>query len=69
MEESAMSEKKEPKIWTTKVVEEEETGELVILFPDDLMSSVGWKEGDMLAWVMSDDGMSCYIRKLQSPED
>ncbi len=64
-----MSEKKEPKIWTTKVVEEEETGELVILFPDDLMSSVGWKEGDMLAWVMSDDGMSCYIRKLQSPED
>lgn len=64
-----MSEKKEPKIWTTKVVEEEETGELVILFPDDLMNSVGWKEGDMLAWVMSDDGMSCYIRKLQSPED
>ncbi len=64
-----MSENKEPKIWTTKVVEEEETGELVILFPDDLMNSVGWKEGDMLAWVMSDDGMSCYIRKLQSPED
>ena len=59
----------EPKVWTTKVVEDEETGELVILFPPDLMDSVGWKEGDTLAWVMSDDGLSCYIRKLQSPED
>jgi len=59
----------EPKVWTTQVVEEEGTGELVILFPPDLMDSVGWKEGDTLAWVMSDDGLSCYIRKLQSPED
>lgn len=57
------------KVWTTKVEEDEQTGELVILFPPDLMESVGWKEGDNLAWVMSDDGMSCYIRKLQSPED
>ena len=59
----------EPKVWTTQVVEEEGTGELVILFPPDLMESVGWKEGDHLAWVLSDDGLSCYIRKLQSPED
>ena len=59
----------EPKVWTTQVVEEEGTGELVILFPPDLMDSVGWKEGDHLAWVLSDDGLSCYIRKLQSPED
>lgn len=64
-----MSETNNTKIWTTSVVEDEQTGELVILFPPDLMDSVGWKEGDTLAWVMSDDGNSCYIRKLQSPED
>jgi hypothetical protein len=58
----------EPKVWTTKVVEDEETGELVILFPPDLMESVGWKEGDNLAWVISDDGKQCSIIKLQSPE-
>lgn len=62
-----MSEKDEPKIWTTSVVEE--NGEMVILFPPDFMEHVGWKEGDNLAWVISDDGKSCYIRKLQSPED
>lgn len=56
----------EPKVWTTKVVEE--NGELVILFPPDLMQHVGWKEGDNLAWVISDDGKQCSIIKLQSPE-
>lgn len=56
------------KVWTTKVVEDE-NGDTVLLFPPDFMESVGWKEGDNLAWVISDDGKSCYIRKLQSPED
>lgn len=54
------------KVWTTKV--EEENGELVILFPPDLMKQAGWKPGDNLVWVVSDDGNTCYIRKLQSPE-
>jgi len=62
-----MSEKDDPKIWTTSVVEE--NGEMVILFPPDFMNHVGWKEGDTLAWVISDDGKQCYIRKLESPED
>lgn len=56
----------EAKVWTTKVAEE--NGELVILFPPDLMQHVGWKEGDNLAWVISDDGKQCSIIKLQSPE-
>ena len=57
----------EAKVWTTKVVEE--NGDTILLFPADFLNHVGWKEGDNLAWVISDDGMSCYIRKLQSPED
>jgi hypothetical protein len=67
MEESTMSETNDTKVWTTKVVEE--NGDTVLLFPPDFLNHVGWKEGDNLAWVISDDGMSCYIRKLQSPED
>ena len=62
-----MSETNDTKVWTTQVVEE--NGDTVLLFPPDFLSHVGWKEGDTLAWVISDDGMSCYIRKLQSPED
>lgn len=67
MEESIMSDTVDTKIWTTQVVEE--NGEMVILFPPDFMKHVGWKEGDTLAWVISDDGKQCYISKLQSPED
>lgn len=55
------------KVWTTKVVEDE-NGDTVLLFPPDFMSHVGWKEGDNLAWVISDDGKQCSIIKLQSPE-
>ena len=32
------------KVWTTKVVEDE-NGDTVLLFPPDFMSHVGWKEG------------------------
>ena len=42
-----MSETAETKVWTTKVVEE--NGELVILFPPNLIKHVGWREGDNLA--------------------
>lgn len=63
-----MSETSDTKIWTTSVDQDEETGELVILFPPDLLKEMNWKEGDNLAWVASDDGESYYIRKLQSPE-
>lgn len=55
------------KVWTTKVVEDE-NGDTILLFPPDFIDHVGWKEGDNLAWVISDDGKQCSIIKLQSPE-
>ena len=64
---SETSETSEPKVWTTKVVED--NGDTVLLFPPDFMKQVGWKEGDNLAWVISEDGKQCFISKLQSPED
>jgi hypothetical protein len=65
MEESVMSDTNETKVWTTKVIEE--NGELILLFPPELMEETKWKEGDALAWVVSDDGYTCYIRKLETP--
>lgn len=61
-----MSETSDTKVWTTEVVEDE-NGDTVLLFPPDFLKQVGWREGDTLAWVVSDDGNSCYIRKLQTP--
>ena len=33
-------------------VKENDDGELYIILPDDLLTSLGWKEGDDLQWVI-----------------
>ena len=32
-------------------VKEDDDGELYIILPDDLLTSLGWKEGDDLQWI------------------
>jgi len=34
----------------------------VITFPDEMMDSLGWKEGDMIEWITREDG-SFELRK------
>lgn len=48
--------------WTIEVQEDPETGEQILEFPDDLMESAGWKEGDVLEWIDNKDG-SWTLRK------
>ena len=33
-------------------VKENDDGELYIILPDDLLTSLGWKEGDDLGWTI-----------------
>jgi len=33
-------------------VKEDDDGELYIILPDDLLTSLGWKEGDDLGWII-----------------
>jgi hypothetical protein len=49
--------------WTVEVQEDPETGDKILEFPDDLMESAGWKEGDTLEWIDNKDG-SWTLRKL-----
>lgn len=42
--------------WTLNVETDSETGELILSFPDELLESLGWQEGDVLDWAMNDDG-------------
>ena len=37
--------------WTIVVQEDSETGELMLPFSDEMLSEVGWKEGDVLEWI------------------
>ena len=49
--------------WTVMVIED---GEDVILpFPDELIASTGWREGDILTWIDNEDG-SWTLRKADN---
>lgn len=54
------------KVWVTEVVED--NGNIVIALSPDFLKYVGWKEGDTLLWGLSNDGKSCSIQKLNTPE-
>lgn len=51
-----------------EVQEDPETGELFIVFPESLLTQLGWKEGDDLQWVERPDG-SWTIQKVVKDED
>lgn len=43
------------KTWT--VTCEEENGDIILPFPAELMTEMGWREGDVLDFDMTDDGV------------
>jgi hypothetical protein len=42
--------------WTLEVVEDPESGELLLQFPEEFLDMQGWKEGDILEWEDNKDG-------------
>jgi hypothetical protein len=47
------------KSWTLEVMEDPDNkDELILQFPPDLLESAGWKEGDVLIWSITDDGIT-----------
>ena len=40
--------------WTLTVVEDPDTKELVLPLTEEILSTVGWKEGDVLVWRKKD---------------
>ena len=44
-------------------IKENEEGELYIEFPEEVMSEVGWQEGDDIVWVDNGDGSWSLTKK------
>jgi len=42
------------KSWTVTLEEDKETNELILPFPEDLLTEMNWKEGDVLVWNVVD---------------
>jgi len=35
----------------------------ILTFPEELLEKTGWKEGDVLEWIPSDDGSFTLVKK------
>jgi hypothetical protein len=55
-----------PYSWTVEVVTDPDTGELMLPFPPDLLSQMGWSEGTDLSWIDNENG-SFTIKKKEDP--
>lgn len=57
------------KSWTITLIEDPETGELVMPLPPDALSQVGWDFGDTLIWSDNEDGSWSLTKKEEPPRD
>jgi len=53
------------KTWTVEIIEDPESGDLVLPFPQDMLDKVGWQTGDNLNWVDLGDG-TWEITKIET---
>jgi hypothetical protein len=42
--------------WAVQIEQDPETGELLMPFPPDLLSQMGWAEGTDLSWIDNANG-------------
>ena len=50
--------------WTIQLIEDPETGDLILPLTSDILNQVGWDEGDTLIWEELPSG-SFSIRKKE----
>ena len=56
-----------PYSWTVEVVTDPVTGELMLPFPPDLLSQMGWSEGTDLSWIDNENGSFTIKKKEEIP--
>lgn len=54
--------------WIVEIEEDPKTGELLLPFPPDLLSQMGWTEGTELWWDVQDNGQ-VIIREKKEKDD
>lgn len=55
--------------WTVQLEEDEATGELMLPFPLDLLSQMGWAPGTELWWTDNEDGTYSIREKKEKTDE
>ena len=51
--------------WTVNIEEDPDTGDLLLPFPEDLLESMGWQEGDTLSWNIDENNNITLTKVLK----
>ena len=54
--------------WTLTIEEDPETGDLMLPFTEEILSTLGWKEGDTLTWTVKTNGSIILSKKENENE-
>lgn len=54
--------------YTLELQQDEQSGQLIIEFPPELLNQMGWDIGDDLEWIDNKDG-SYYIKLLEKANE
>ena len=54
--------------WTTEIIEDPDTKELLITFPEDMLKIMEWEEGTVVCWEITTDN-KILIKKSDSDSE
>ena len=57
-----------PQTWTTEIIEDPDTKELLITFPEDMLKIMEWEEGTVVCWEITTDN-KILIKKSDSDSE
>ena len=56
--------------WTTELIEDPDTKEILLTFPEDLIKELEWEEGTLLCWSITTDNKLMFVKaEEQDSED
>jgi hypothetical protein len=58
-----------PQTWTTEIIEDPDTKELLITFPEDMLKIMEWEEGAVVCWSITTDNKILIKKSDHDSED
>ena len=58
-----------PQTWTTEIIEDPDTKELLITFPEDMLKLLDWEEGTVVCWEITTDNKIMLKKKVDDDDD
>jgi len=56
-----------PQNWIVELIEDPETKDLLLPFPEDVLKLMDWEEGTVVCWEITTNGLS--LKKMEKKDD